>query len=99
MDMKKFIEKNSEQIIGSLSCADRLIFKDYLPFYNGESMQHFLSARGIFFKDLKPFLIKQSNKIKEHAQGMARRMGRPFEYLISLCLQNRLQDNLFGSGL
>ena len=79
--MTKFLKEHSEEIVGTLTCPDRLIFKGYLPFYDGKSMERFCYSKDLLFKDMKPFLIKQSEIIKNHAKGMAEKQGRPYIYL------------------
>jgi hypothetical protein len=79
--MKKFIEKHSEEIVGTLTCPDRMIFKGYLPFYDGRSMERFLYSKGLLFKELSSFLQKQSAILKKHAEQMAEEIGQSVEYL------------------
>ena len=79
--MNKFIEKHSDKIAGVLTCPDRIIFKGYLPLYNGEAMERFCYLQNILFKEMKPFFLKQSEIIKKHAISMAEKYNRPYEYL------------------
>lgn len=37
--------------------------------------------RGILFKDLKSFMTRQADRLKAHAEGLAKDAGRPFRYL------------------
>lgn len=79
--MKKFTEIHSENILGTLSCFDRILFRGYLPFYSGKEMQGFLLGKKLLYKDLKPYLQSQSEEIINHAKAMAEKLNRPFIYL------------------
>jgi len=79
--MKKFLSKHSDKITGHLSCFDRVIIKGYLPICYPESFENFLKVKKLLIKDLKQFLPEQASRIKEHAQGVAAKAGRPFLYI------------------
>jgi hypothetical protein len=76
--MQAFIEKHKDLITSPLGCFDRVIFKGYLPLSRPEVMERFLDAKGVLIKDLKPFVLEQSERICEHAETLASRAGRPF---------------------
>ena len=40
--MDQFIAKHADQLQGTLSCFDRVLFRGYLPFFNGYAMASFL---------------------------------------------------------
>jgi hypothetical protein len=46
-------------------------------------MEEFLCHRGILFKDLKAFVLKQAERLKVHARAVAEKGGRPWEYFES----------------
>jgi hypothetical protein len=78
--MNRFIEKHQAKIKGTLSCFDRLIFKGYLPMSHPESMENFMCQQGLLLKDFKPFVTRCSERLKEHAKGVAEKAGRPYIY-------------------
>lgn len=81
--MEAFLEKHQAKITGVLSCFDRLLIKGYLPFGYPEGMEAFLNSKGLLLKDFKSFACEQSEKLKEHAQSLASKAGRPYIYLNS----------------
>ena len=78
--MDRFLEKHRELITGTLSCFDRVIFKGYLPLNYAGAMEQLLEFHKILYKDFKPFVLKQAERIKEHAKQTAAAHGRPLEY-------------------
>ncbi len=64
-----------------MTCFDRLIFKGHLPINHSRGFEDLLSKKGILFKNLKPFMIEQAERLEAHAKSMDERAGRPFEYL------------------
>src|SRR5213594_3684372 len=81
--MKQFIGKYEDRIHGVLSCFDRMLFRGYLPIMSGWAMAEFLYRLKINFGNIKPFLLQNSERLKRHAEAMARQHGRPFRYLES----------------
>jgi hypothetical protein len=81
--MKEFIRKYEDRIHGVLSCFDRMIFRGYLPIMSGWAMAQFLYRLNQNFSTLKPFLLENSERVKNHAMAMAQKQGRPFQYLAS----------------
>ena len=45
--LERFISKHAEKIRGTLSCFDRILFRDYLPFFSGAAFAAFLDRRRI----------------------------------------------------
>jgi hypothetical protein len=78
--MDQFIAKHADQITGSLSCFDRMIFRGYLPFFSGYAMASFLESCGIRRWEVKRFVLAQAARLKAHAHQMASREGRPYQY-------------------
>ena len=76
----QFIAKHADKIEGSLSCFDRVIFRGYLPLFNGAAMAEFLGAHGVQRHELKGFLLQQAFRLKDHARRMANRERRPCQY-------------------
>lgn len=81
--MKEFIRKHDDRIHGVLSCFDRMLFRGYLPIMSGWAMAQFLNALDLKGSRLKPFLLENSERVKDCAVGMAQKHGRPFQYLSS----------------
>jgi hypothetical protein len=80
--VEQFIERHSGKIEAVLCCFDRLILKGHLSWVSYPSaMEWFLHSQGILFKDFKPFVLKQAERIKQHAVSLAARAGRPYRYL------------------
>jgi len=81
--MKEFIRKYEDRIHGLLCCFDRVIFRGYLPIMSGWAMAEFLYRLNQNRSSLRPFLLQNSQRVKNHAIAMAKQHGRPFQYLTS----------------
>ena len=81
--MQEFIRKHEARIHGVLSCFDRMLFRGYLPIMSGWSMAQFLNGLDVDGGSLKPFLLDNAQRVKEHAIAMAKKYERPFQYLAS----------------
>ena len=79
--MNEFVRKHQDRIHGVLSCFDRMLFRGYLPIMSGWSMAQLLKAHEIDSSSVKPFLLLNAERVKSHAMALARKHGRPFEYL------------------
>ena len=77
--MERFIEKHKDKIVGVLECFDRILLKGHLPFPTGRAMEAFLDRHDILYKHFKRFVLKQSQRVKEHAHLLAEKRNRPFE--------------------
>jgi hypothetical protein len=80
--MERFLERQQRRITGVLSGFDRLLFRGTLrsiSYRNG--MDIFLSSQHVLYKDFGPFAERLSGRLKAHAEELARRPGRPFQYL------------------
>jgi len=44
-------------------------------------MEEFLQQHGVLFKQLKPFVLRQAERLKVHARAVAAQAGRPWQYL------------------
>ena len=92
--MQSFLQQHAEKITGVLGCFDRMIFKGYLPVSYPLGLQNFLDHHGILLKNFKTFAPAQAERLKEHAQAVARRAGRPYEYLYSHCRKDELAQEI-----
>ena len=81
--MKEFVRKHDDHIHGVLSCFDRMLFRGYLPIMSGWSMAQFLNGLDLKGSSLKPFLLENAERVKDHAIAMAQKHARPFQYLVS----------------
>jgi hypothetical protein len=73
--MKEFIGKYPHRIHGVLSCFDRVIFRGYLPIMSGWAMAAFLGRLNQNHSSLRPFLLQNSERVKNHAVAMAKQLG------------------------
>lgn len=82
--MNEFIERHKNDVIGVLSGFDRMLFRGTLRSISyGDGLDRFLGAAGVKYKDFATFAEGLSQRLKEHAEAMAKAAGRPFEYLHS----------------
>src|SRR5947208_12537845 len=81
--MREFIRKHEGRIHGVLSCFDRMLFRGYLPIMSGWSMAQFLNGLDVDGGSLKPFLLENAQRVKNHAIAMAKTYDRPLKYLTS----------------
>lgn len=79
--MKDFLATHGNKIKGVLSCFDRMLFRGYLPVMNGAEMAKLLNSQNIHYQTLKGFLLNNAERIKQCAVDMAKRTGRPYQYL------------------
>ena len=79
--MKEFIEKYKDRMHGVLSGFDRMLFRGYLPIMSGWQMAQFFNSSGIRFRQLKPFLLQNAERVKRHALMIAEQEKRPYVYL------------------
>jgi len=50
-------------------------------FYPNSAFNRLLSRQGVLLKDFKPYVEGFSQQIKQHAEELATKVGRPFRYL------------------
>src|SRR5262249_55430047 len=81
--MRKFVAKHAALTTGTLSCFDRLLFKGHLALGYPHGMEDFLTHHGVLFKQLKPFVLRQAERLRTHSHAMAERAGRPWQYFES----------------
>lgn len=79
--MKDFFKKHEGSITGTISVFDRLILKGYLPMSYPDAAEKFFAMRGVLLKEFKDFTKAQTETLKLHAQQMAQKANRPYEYL------------------
>jgi hypothetical protein len=76
--MERFLAKHRDATTGTLSCFDRLLIKGHLPLDYPRAMEEFLDRHGVLFKQLKPFVLRQAERLKLHARAVAAQAGRPW---------------------
>jgi hypothetical protein len=76
-----FLRKHQSQIQGVLSCFDRVIFRGYLPFCHARALEGFLNHHNVLLKDFKAFAMEKTERLKEHAQALAKAANRPYQHL------------------
>src|SRR5262245_23223611 len=78
--MRKFVAKHAALTTGTLSCFDRLLFKGHLALGYPHGMEDFLNHHGVLFKQLKPFVLRQAERLRTHSHALAEKAGRPSQY-------------------
>jgi hypothetical protein len=81
--MRKFVAKHAAATTGTLSCFDRLLFKGHLSLGYPHGMEDFLNHQGALFKQLKPFVLRQAERLWTHSHAVAEQAGRPWQYFES----------------
>jgi hypothetical protein len=82
--MDTFLSIHQNDVIGTLSMFDRMIFKGYLThFFPKGAFGRFLSSQGVLLKEFGQYVERATQALKEHAQRLAEDAGRPFIYLAS----------------
>lgn len=79
--MDRFMMQHRERVLGTLSCFDRVIFKGHLPISHPTGLESFFSRIGAKLKEFKQIVVHQADRLKQHAQAVAQRAGRPYRYL------------------
>jgi hypothetical protein len=80
--MDGFIQRHKEDVIGVLTGFDRLLFRGNLrSIAYGQGLDRFLGAVGVRYKDFGPYAEGLSEKLKSHAEQLARATGRPYQYV------------------
>jgi hypothetical protein len=79
-----FVNLHRDEVIGTLSTFDRMIFKGHLTqLFPRGAFRMFLSRQGVLLKDFGRYVEARSAEIKAHARRLAEDAGRPFQYLES----------------
>jgi hypothetical protein len=82
--MHEFIAKHQEQIAGTLSGFDRLVFRGTLrSIAYEEGMKRYLWANQVLLKDFGSHVERVSRRLKEGSLAEAESLGRPVKYLTS----------------
>jgi len=82
--MERFLQRHGSRILGSISGFDRVLFRGVLRSISYvQGLDWFMGNQGVGFKDFQWFVEKFSAGIKKRAQQIARRAGRPFQFVPS----------------
>jgi hypothetical protein len=82
--MKRFLERHSGRITGTLSGFDRVLFRGTLrsiAYVSG--LEVFLYSQHVLFKDFGTYAERLSQRIIEQAKRAASKLKRPYQYLPS----------------
>jgi hypothetical protein len=80
--MERFLQRHAARVSGVLSGFDRILFRGVLRSLSYlEGMDKFLGSQHVLYKDFGAFAERLSQQIKEHAEAIALREKRPYQYL------------------
>jgi hypothetical protein len=79
-----FVSKHADDVIGTLSGFDRLVFRGTLRILaHRAGMMAYLWAARILLKNFASHAEALTKQLREASEGAARRTGRPIRYLPS----------------
>jgi hypothetical protein len=82
--MKRFLERHSGRITGTLAGFDRVLFRGTLrSIAHVSGLEVFLYSQHVLFKDFGRYAESLSQRVIEQAKQMASKLERPYEYLPS----------------
>jgi hypothetical protein len=82
--MERLLPLYQDRIVGVLEGFDRLLFRGTLrSICFARGLEMFLANQRVLLKDFGGYAERLSRQVKEHAQALAQRLGRPYEYLPS----------------
>jgi len=82
--METFLSIHQDDIVGTLSMFDRMIFKGYLTgFFPKGAFGAYLWRKGVLLKDFSALVQERTRELKAHLEGLAEKAGRPVQYLAS----------------
>jgi hypothetical protein len=80
--MERFLKRHAGRILGSISGFDRVLFRGVLrSICYVQGLDYFMGSQRVGFKDFQWFVEKFSAGIKQRAEQIARRAGRPLQYV------------------
>jgi hypothetical protein len=100
--MDAFLQRHRDRIVGVLSGCDRVLFRGTLRSISYlDGMERLLACHRISYPQFGPFAERVSERLKQHAQQLAEKHGRPFIYLPSAALskEDRARDILERDGI
>jgi hypothetical protein len=78
--MDCFLKQYNHLISGVISCFDRVIFKGHLSVSWADGMERFRASQKLRIVDFKRFVERGSQRVQQHAEATAKRLGRPYIY-------------------
>jgi len=79
-----FVAAHEADVMGVLEGWDRVVFRGTLRSISyPQGMGAFAGSLKVLYKDYSAFAQGLSDRLKRHAREVARRAGRPFEYVAS----------------
>ena len=82
--MKSFLERHGASIADTVSTFDRVIFKGHLNgFFPQGAFGRYLNRREVMLKEAGRFFESETQRLRDHLEGLAAATGRPMEYLAS----------------
>ena len=82
--MEPFLSIHQDDIVGTLSMFDRMIFRGHLTkFFPKGAFGAFLWRQGVLLKDFGTYAQQSTQTLKAHIAGLAQEAGRPLQYLSS----------------
>ena len=82
--MKTFLSIHQDEILGTLSCFDRIIIRGHLTgLFPKGAFGYFLSSQDMLIKNFGPYVEEATGQLKVHAKQIAAGAGRPYVYLES----------------
>ena len=79
-----------DRVVGKLTCFDRLIFKGHLANFNAPGrMKSFLDHQRVLLKHFDRYVASCTERVKDHAKGLAAEAGRPYLYLAETHTKSR----------
>ena len=80
--MKSFIQRYQEIVIGALNGFDRVRFRGTFRWLSyASALGRYMSAIGVRLMEFKEFSEAATARVRESVEEVARRAGRPMEYL------------------
>jgi hypothetical protein len=80
--MDAFIQRHEQDVIGVLHGFDWMRFRGTLRWLCcAEGLDRYLQTMRVPYREFGVFVQSLSERLKDHARELARRAGRPFEYL------------------
>lgn len=80
--MEDFVQRHASDVIGVLRGFDRLLFRGTLrSIAYSQGFDKFLGAMGVRYKEYGTFCQGLTERLLAHAQRLADRSGRPYQYV------------------
>lgn len=76
--MERFLKRHQSRIAGVLSGFDRMLFRGTrMSICHAGGTSAFLGSQRVLYKDYEAFVTRLSDRIKDHAKGLAQTLQRP----------------------